>query len=261
MSAATSPVPRHTGTRPAAPPREARDPFYLQAALAIGATAYLGFWFTYFGPQVRGTYPDAAPAVHVHGWSFFAWYLLFPLQAGLIRSRRIPLHRVLGRASLALAAVMTATGLLVLGVQMAAAVAAPAAFWSTFGPMVGSTLLLFTGFYAAALAFRRNGAHHKRWLIVASAAGLGAAAFRLVSAAFGDVAWASPAGVLATNLFIVAGMVHDLRRDGRIHPAYRLGLPICVGVELAAWLLTPTVPGQALAHGLAWVGRTLAFLY
>lgn len=244
-----------------APLREARDPFYLQAALAIGATAFLGFWFTYFGPQVRGTYPDAAPAVHVHGWSFFAWYVLFPVQAGLIRSRRVPLHRALGWASLGLAAVMAATGVLVLGVRMADAVGAPRSFWSAFGPMVGSTLLLFIGFYAAAVVSRRRGAHHKRWLLVASAAGLGAASFRIVSTAFAGVSWDVPAGILATNLFIVAGMVHDQRRDGRIHPAYRLGLPLCMGVELAAWLLTPAAPGQALAHGLAWVGRTLAFLY
>lgn len=244
-----------------AAPRDTRDPFYLQAALAIGATAYLGFWFTYFGPQVRGTYPHAAPAVHVHGWSFFAWYLLFPLQAGLIRSRRIGLHRALGWASLALAALMTATGLLVLGVRMAAATDSPGSFWSVFGPMVGSTLVLFAGFYAAALVFRRRGAHHKRLLIVAGAAGLGAAGFRIVGAAFGEVAWAVPAGILATNLFILAGMVHDQRRDARIHLAYLTGLPMCLGVELAAWLVVPTAPGQAMAHGLAWVGRTLAFLY
>lgn len=247
--------------RLATPPRKTRDAFHLGIAVAMAAAAYLGFWFTYFGPHVRGTYPEAAPAVHVHGWSFFAWYLLFPLQAALMHARRARLHLALGWASLGLAALMTATGVLVLGVRMAAAVAAPPSFWSAFGPMVGSTLVLFTGFYAAALVFRRRGAHHKRWMIVASAAGLGAAAFRLMSAAFGDVAWASPAGILATNLFIVAGMVHDRRRDGRVHPAYRLGLPLCVGVELAAWLLTPTASGQVMSQGLAWMGRTLTFLY
>ena len=243
-------------------PRKLRDAHYRRTALAISATAYLGFWFTYFGPHLRGTYPEAAPAVHVHGWSFFGWYLLFPLQAALIHARRVRLHRALGGASVALATVTVVTGTLVLGVQLEAAAGSSApSFWSLFGLMIFATLLLFAGFYAAALFLRRRGPYHKRLLIVASAAGLGAAGFRIVGAVFGPVPWDVPAGILATNLFIVWGMVHDSRREARIHPAYRIGLPICVGVELGAWWIASTPLGQEVARALAWVGRTLAFVY
>jgi hypothetical protein len=31
---------------------------------------------TYFGPLFRGAYPEVSPLAHVHGWSFFGWYLL-----------------------------------------------------------------------------------------------------------------------------------------------------------------------------------------
>ncbi len=239
-----------------------RDAHYLRTAIAISATVYLGFWFTYFGPSLGGTYPEASLAVHVHGWSFFAWYLLFPLQAALIHTRRLRLHRTLGSMSVALATLMVATGLLVVGVRMAdAAASTQPSFWSLFGPMVFATLALFAGFYTAALVLRRKGPYHKRLLIVASAAGMGAAAFRIAGAVFGQVIWAAPVGILATNVFIVGGMAYDRLREGRIHPAYLIGLPVCLVVEAGIWLLTPTPPGRVLAGGLAWVGRTFGFLY
>lgn len=243
-------------------PARVRDKRHLGAALAISAAVYLGFWFTYFGPRLRGTYPATPIAVHVHGWSFFAWYLLLPLQASLIHARRVRLHRSLGWLSIALASLMVASGLLVIGVRMAeASASADPSFWAMFGPMIFTTLALFAGFYAAALIRRRVGASHKRLVIVASAAGMGAAAFRIIAALWGQVMWAVPAGILASNLFIVAGMAHDYIREKRVHPAYQMGLLVCVGVEVGVWMLTPTSAGRALAQGLAWVGRTAGFPY
>ncbi len=243
-------------------PSRQREAHYLLTALALSATAYLGFWFTYFGPNIRGTYPAAAPAVHLHGWSFFAWYLLLPLQAGLIHARRVRTHRTLGWSSIGLAAVMTATGTLVLGVQMAAAVASPEpSFWSSFGLMIFATLVLFIGFYTVAIVLRRNRAIHKRLMLVAGAAGLGAAGFRIVMTMFGPVDWATPAGILATNMFILGGIGYDAFRERRVHRAYWLALAICLVVEVSAWLGASSGVGQSLARGLAWVGHTFAGLY
>jgi hypothetical protein len=239
-----------------------REAYYLRTALALSATAYLGFWFTYFGPNLRGTYPAAVPAVHLHGWSFFAWYVLLPLQAGLIHARRVRAHRTLGWSSIVLAAVMTATGTLVLGVQMAAAFASPEpSFWSSFGLMIFATLVLFIGFYTAAIVLRRDRATHKRLMLVAGAAGLGAAGFRIVMTIFGPVEWATPAGILATNVFILSGIAYDALRERRVHRAYWLALAICLVVEVSAWLGASTGVGQSLARGLAWVGHTFAGLY
>jgi hypothetical protein len=231
-------------------------------ALAITGTVFTGFWFTYFGPIVAGAYPQSSPLVHLHGWSFFAWYLLLPLQAGLIRFRRVQIHRTLGSLSLALAAVMVISGMTVVGVRMREALASgEQSFWLVAGPAVFSTLLLFAAFYSAAFVLRRKSAYHKRLIIVASSAGMGAAAFRILGEIFGPVMWVLPASILATNLFIVVGMGLDLRREGRIHRVYLVGLPVCLALELAVFLATPTPVGQALARGLAWVGGMLGFLY
>ena len=54
---------------------------------------------------------------------------------------------------------------------------------------------------------------------------------------------------------------HDFRREQRVHPAYQIGIAVCVALEVGAWLLTPTPVGAALARALAWVGRTGAGLY
>ncbi len=235
---------------------------FVLLALAISATVFLGFWFTYFGPIVAGAYPKSSPLVHLHGLSFFAWYLLLPLQAALIRIRRVRLHRTLGYMSLALASVMFVSGLAVVSVRMREALsAAEPSFWLAAGPAIFATLMLFAVFYSAALLLRHNGAYHKRLIIVASTAGMGAAVFRILGVLFGEVMWVLPASILMTNLFIVAGMSLDLLREGRIHRAYLIGLPVCFGMELAVFLSTGTPAGQALARSLAWVGDTLAFLY
>jgi hypothetical protein len=131
-------------------------------ALAIAATVFVGFWFTYFGPIAAGAYPKSSPLVHLHGWSFFAWYLLLPLQAGLIRFRRVRLHRTLGSLSLVLTSVMVVTGLTVLGVQTRQALSsAEFSFWLAAGPAIFSTLVLFAAFYWAAFVLRHKSAHHK----------------------------------------------------------------------------------------------------
>lgn len=242
-------------------PAKGRDKHYLFTALALSAAVYLGFTFTYFGPNLSGTYPETATIVHVHGWSFFAFYLLLSLQAALIHTRRLDLHRNLGWFSIALASLMVGSGLVVIGVRMAEALATAEPFWSMFGPMIFTTLALFTGFYVAALIRRRSAADHKRLVIVAGSAGMGAAGFRIIGAIWGQVMWAVPAGILASNLFILGGMAHDYRRDKRVHPVYWTGLLICLGVEVGVLMLTPTSAGRVLAQGLAWVGRTAGFLY
>lgn len=56
-------------------------------------------------------------------------------------------------------------------------------------------------------------------------------------------------------------MVMDWRDGRRIHPLYRAGLPVSVGLELAAFAITPTPVGHALAEALGWVGRVMAPFY
>ena len=237
-----------------------RDGFILWITLAIGATVFTGFWFTYFGPMLAGNRASDTAAVHLHGWTFFAWYVFLVVQSALAHSRRVSLHRTLGGLSIALASLMVGTGLLVLGVRMADALDTGNPFWSASGPGVFATLVLFAAFYTAALGMHRRPDWHKRLMIVASVGGMGAATFRLCMVLFGpdSAMWL---GLLGSNLFIVAGIVRDRLSDKRVHPAWWTGLSTCVALEAGALLLTPTPLGQAVSHALAAIGRTFDFLY
>ncbi|MBK8286372.1 MAG: hypothetical protein IPK97_16680 [Ahniella sp.] len=239
---------------------QSRDRFFLWTTVAIAATVFAGFWFTYFGPMVSGRYASDVVAVHLHGWTFFAWYVLLVAQSALVQSRRMSLHRTLGGLSIALASLMVGTGLLVVGVRMADALESGDPFWSASGPGVFATLVLFAAFYVAALRMRRRPDWHKRLMIIASVGGMGAATFRLCMVLFGpdSAMWL---GLLGSNLFIVAGMVRDGICDKRVHPAWWVGLSTCVALEAGALLLVPTPLGQAVSHALAAVGRTFGFLY
>jgi hypothetical protein len=241
-----------------------RQSSYLWLCLAISATAYYGFSITYFGPMLAGEYPKASPTVHLHGWTFFLWYLLLPLQSGLIKFKRVAWHRRLGTGSVALAVAMVGTGLVVIGTQMQASLQPDGpAFWQAMGPAVFSTLVLFTLFYTLGVRARANRDRHRRYMLLASTGGLGAAGFRIASQYMGSASLTSvvAVGILAPNLFVLAAMAVDWKRGRGIHRVYRYGLPFSVGLETAAFLLTPTAAGRVVINALAWVGRVAAPLY
>lgn len=238
------------------------SPRYLWLSLTTSLVVLLGFSVTYFGPMMRGEYPAVSPTVHVHGWTFFLWYLLLPLQAGLIASRRVALHRTLGVSSVALAAAMVGTGVVVIGTQMELA-RQPGAdpFWQMMGPAIFMTLVLFAVFFTLAFHYRRQRALHKRFILLASTGALGAAGFRVVGSVIGFGATASAIGILAPNLIVIAAMLIEWRKGEGVHRVYRVGLPASFLLEASALLFAPTPPVQALASSLAWLGRLLAPLY
>lgn len=238
------------------------DGSYLWLSLATTLVMVVGFSSTYFGPMLRGEYPAVSPTVHLHGWTFFLWYLLLPLQAGLVAARKVRLHRTLGYASLALALAMSATGLVVISVQMRLAAQPDGSpFWQAFGPGVFITLVLFLVFYALALHYRRARERHKRFILLASCGALGAAAFRVMSLLVGMTPLAVYSGIVLPNLIVATAMLLEWRHGERVHPIYRWGLPLSVLVEAAVLATTPTVAGQAISAMLARVGAMVAPLY
>ena len=239
-----------------------RSAHYLWLCLATSAVAFLGFSFTYFRPMLGGVYPEAPGIVHVHGWSFFLWYLLLPLQAGLIAGRRVSLHRRLGLASVGLAGVMCFTGLVVIGVQMALARHPDGSpFWQFLGPGIFTTLVLFGSFYGLAIRFRRRRELHGRFILLASTGALGAAGFRVLGQIIGFGPAAGVWGILLPNLIPVVAVLVEVRRGEGVHPAYRWGIPVSVLAEGGVILLTPTGVGRILSGALAWVGVASGPLY
>lgn len=259
MNTSIGPVPSVAGARSPSTPGAVS---YFWLTLSTTAVAYLGFSFTYFGPSLAGEYPAVSPMVHLHGWAFFLWYLLLPVQAGLVRAGRRGLHRALGYGSLALAALMTFTGLVVIGVQMDLARQPQGSpFWAFLGPPIFVTLLLFVVFYALALRFRRRPDFHKRFVLLASTGALGAAAFRILAQVVGFGLAAGVGGILLPNLIIVGAVLVERRAGRGVHPVYRWGLPLSLLVEVGTIVLMPTVIGDVSSAFLAQVGVWLRPLY
>lgn len=241
-----------------------RSVFFVGLTAAMAVTTFVGFSFTYFIPILGGVYPEVSATVHLHGWSFFLWYLLLPFQAALMRSGRIEWHRWLGSASLGLAAVIVVTGLVTVTVRIRESVGPdPSPFWEMSALPIFFVLVLFTGFYSLAMLRRRNPSHHKRWMVLAGAAAMGPATWRILIAAGAPLVspYTLSAGILLPSVFVLIGVAHDHVTSGRAHPVYRSGLTVMVVVLATVVPLNATAFGLFLRESLGMVGELLGFLY
>lgn len=242
--------------------RPRRSLFYPLLALAISATAILGFTFTYLGPLATGTYPEVSWATHAHGIVFLAWCVLLPFQASLPAAKAVPLHKTLGAASLLLVLAMAFTGLLTVSVRVEAALSGEGSqFWKAFSIPITAGLVLFLGFYAAALLNRSRSDWHKRFMIVAASTVIAAGTWRVIVGAFGYAGWAMPAAVAATKLFIIAGMIHDLVTRRSIHPAWWIGLIVTCVVEFGSFAIVGGPAELPVASAIAQFAAVFGWLY
>lgn len=228
-------------SRPArAAPRSRYFVAFIAAAIAL---VLAGFGRTFVLPVLRGTF-SAPWFVYVHGALFFAWMGLLMTQALFALRRRLGWHRSLGRIGIALIPAMVASGLAVViwaTRRDVAAGQAPEALPFLFGQCMD--MLLFGSLASAALWLRGNPAAHKRLVLLATLAILGAAIGRIPE--LGVVA----NGVVMALLTSMA--VFDLRDMGRIHSATMLG---------GLWLLAGTFLQEPLGHTAAWMGTALRIL-
>lgn len=228
--------------------------FFSGLAVLISAAGLSGFWFTYFGPIIGNTYPPAGFPLHLHGWSFFLWLVLFPLQAILIGRRRQALHRMLGKVSVILVLIMTLTGLLVVSARAAeAARNGEPLIWLLYAPIILANLVLFVAFYVASIrmALTNRWQAHKRLMIVASGIGVGAGVSRWVMVISGFHPLSIPIGILSCSIFLIIGVAYDAITRRSVHPVYWVGLATFILV------LVPLVP-QVSQGNVDWVNQWLA---
>jgi hypothetical protein len=226
--------------------------FYSGMAVAMALTVFIGFAPTYylrafFGapPTVSGA-TSLSPLTHLHGVVFTAWTLLFVLQTALVAGRRVALHRRLGVAGAALAAVMVA-----IGVSTAIAAArrggsVPGVDALSFLIVPLTDMALFAGFVFAAVWRRRDREAHKRLMLLAYTSIIVAAAARLP----GVLSYGPPAFFALAFMFPVAGMVYDMVTRRTVHRVYIWGgllLALSVPLRLA---ISGTGAWQAFAGWL-----------
>lgn len=186
----------------------------------MGIIAVAGFWPTYFGPLLGGTI-DQPPIIHFHASVFAGWLVLFLTQAVLAATGRVSWHLRLGRIGIGYGILLIIVGLFT-GIsrsaeRLSAGEDAEGLLFAAVADMV-----VFSGFFGAAIAFRRKPQIHKRLMIVAATMLLVAATARLsflpappLRLPVRLAIWFSP---------IVLAMTHDFRSRRLIHAVYAVGL-------------------------------------
>src|SRR5688500_17560461 len=225
-------------------PRPLVSKFYVTMAAIFAAIAFGGFFGTYWLQIARGTF-TGSPMMHLHGLLFSLWTLFFLSQALLVANRQLKTHRAWGLFGISLATAMLFTGMAVAiqGLQFRLDAGHGDAA-RAFAIVPVTAVLMFAGFVTAALLNLRRPEWHKRFMLLATTSLLQAAAARFFFlAAPGGGPGARPglgppqpientmiAGLLV-EMLIVAAMIHDWRRYGRVHPAYIWGFAVTLLVQ------------------------------
>ena len=236
--------------------------FYVRLAAVSVGVAIIGFAPTYWLPLFRGTL-QVQPIFHVHAAVFYGWTLLFLVQTWLAAHRRIVRHREWGVFGVALATTMCFVGMAAALTSLKQSTAdgfgeAVRAF--TIVPVSG--LVFFAALFTIALLKVKQVETHKRLMLVATVSLLQAAVGRwfvlfLAPAALGGGP-VSPPPVFVTvlpglvsDLLIVAGMLHDRKATGRVHPVYWIAGGALVALQVLRVPLSTTVVWTWIATWLS----------
>jgi hypothetical protein len=251
-----------------------RSRFYLWMAVAMMATAFLGFAPTFWVPLSQGI-PERHGVIAVHATLFFGWTLLLIYQGWLASSGRMARHRSVGIIGVSLATAMVIFGTLTAIQSTQRAIAANhASAGEAFMIVPMAAILLFAGFFIAAIANVHRPEWHKRLMVAATAVILDAAIARPFIAYIvmggnlppfqGTVGIAGFGGppppvvgvlipALIAELFIVAGMVFDWRTLGKVHPAYWWSGGISLAVAVLKAPFSTTDIWRQMARCVLWV--------
>jgi hypothetical protein len=236
---------RRTAAGTTAPPSQTSRRAFLVVALTAAAIVLWGFWRTYLEPLLGGGV-DRIWLIHLHAAVFFGWLLILTLQASLVARGRVAWHRRVGRAG-------AAYGTLVFCIGVAVSVGAPAAHVVAGQQPIDrasivviynlTDIVIFGGFFAAAMLFRRHTDRHPRLIVSATVALAGAAVGRVLPGGTLQyfLVWLLP-------LFAVMGI--DLWTRRRLHIVSLLSL----GVFTLEFFKVPIFAESTLWTGL---GRTL----
>lgn len=216
--------------------------FFTRMAIAMALIVVLGFSFQ----LAMGRSTFASPLrVHVHAVLFMGWVAIFVLQSQLATRGPLPLHRRLGWLALGWIALMLGAALTVI-VAMARNGTVPFFFTPQHFLLADPlTLIGFVGLTAGAIAMRKRTDWHAR-LHMGAMASLTGPAFGCLFPMPLMVPWAFEGAGVGSALLIIAGMIRDRRRSGRVHPAWWVGLAVLVGTLALARILSVSPLGDAI---------------
>ena len=242
--------------------------FYVWMAAAIAAFAFAAFAPTYWLQVPAGTFVGT-PLVHIHSAVFSAWTVFLVWQSYLAANGRIRDHRAWGMAGIGLATAVfilgTAAAIASLKFRMAVGSADTAR--SSFIVAI-TNMLLFGGFFVAAMINAKRSETHRRLILLATISLLPAAISRVtyfmakgsgpglrptLGPALPVVKQLMP-HLLVVGVFILAGILYDWRTRDRPHPAWLIG----AAVIATSFFLRAPLGDTALWQGFAEASAHIA---
>ena len=213
----------------------------------MAVTIVAGFSFQYL--MGRSTF--ASPIrVHLHAFFFMGWVAIYLMQNIFVATGRMQLHRRLGWIAAFWIIPMVVMGCFVT-VEMVRRGYVPFFFrplqFLVFDPV---TVLTFAGLTVAAVRLRKRTEWHRRLHFCGMSLLLGPAFGRLLPMPLLQP-WAWEAAFAVTMLFPLAGVIADIRRSGRIHPAWHWGIATMIGCLVVTEAITYSPLGTSIYDAVA----------
>lgn len=216
--------------------------FFLQAAIVMTVTVIAGFSFQYL--MGRSTFASP-PRVHIHAFFFMGWVAIYLMQNIFVATGHMALHRKLGWVAAFWIVPMVVMGFVVT-VAMVRNGHVPFFFrplqFLVFDPL---TVLAFAGLTVAAVRLRRRTEWHRRFHFCAMSLLLAPAFGRLLPLPLIQP-WAWEASFAAGLMFPIVGAICDVRRSGRVHPAWQWGMTVMIGSFVLIEAITYSPLGLSL---------------
>lgn len=211
--------------------------------IAVGAAivVFAGFARSWYLKAWFGT-PELPSLVHVHGAVMTLWFVLYVLQATLIATHRVALHRRIGLLGVALAVLVLLIGTHT-AIEAARLDRMPGPTLAFLAVPLGD-MVVFALFFGLGLGYRHRPDIHRRMMTLASIGMLGAALFRL------NIPGGLPGTIGVIVAILAACVAADWLVNRRPHRAFAIGaLLIALSWPLRLWL-AETQPWQRLAGWL-----------
>ena len=170
--------------------------------IAVLLMVFAGFFKTYFG--LFPTFSGVTSLIHFHAITVLLWLALLILQPILIRRKNLALHRLIGKASYVVVALVTISMVLLLRISLK----------KENVILIGiADLIFFLSFYALAMIYAKKMAYHIRFIVMT--------VLPFINPALGRLNIPGP----ILGLLIIIGLLIYERFNKKIYLPYLIALP------------------------------------
>jgi hypothetical protein len=224
-------------------------------AFAMLAVATAGFVPSLL--HTSGRRAPLSPLAAAHGIVFFVWLGIFLVQSRLVATQKIAWHRRVGVAAAFVLAVMIPLGFAAAAAMVRRGFDLSGDLRIDHDPAYESVfpfgdLMTFSVLVIAALAYRGQAEIHKRLMLFANIALMGAPLAHFI----GHTPWLAllPAAIILVPLamFLGAAVMRDFLVSRRVHPlTLALALGMFISGPLRAFVIGPSVVWHRFANWVA----------